>query len=160
MRKTCCFTGHRPDKLFKSDEEIKALVKIEAEKAIAEGFGSFISGMAQGFDILAAEAVAEMCGAYPDLKIVCAVPYDGFERKRSFDERKRYESILRKAAEVHILAPKYAYSCFQYRNMWMVDRSQRVIAAYCGQKGGTRNTIEYARKNKKEVVNIFGDIPE
>ena len=37
----------------------------------------------------------------------------------------------------------------------MVDNSARVIAAYNGEKGGTLNTIKYAKAKKTEVVNIF-----
>ena len=48
----------------------------------------------------------------------------------------------------------YSKACFQIRNEWMVDRSARVIAVYNGEPGGTRNTIEYAEKNKVECFKI------
>ena len=35
---------------------------------------------------------------------------------------------------------------YQRRNEWMVDRSSLLIAAYTGASGGTRNTIEYAKR--------------
>jgi hypothetical protein len=38
----------------------------------------------------------------------------------------------------------------------MVDSSCRVIAAYNGTKGGTKNTIDYALSKGLEVVNILG----
>lgn len=155
MSKVCCFTGHRPDKLSGREAEIKALLKTEVEKSVSEGFGCFITGMAMGFDIWAAEVVIELCEKYPDIKLICAVPYKGFERMRSKAEKERYENILNKAAYVYILSPKYSYSCFQYRNMWMVDRSQKVIAAFLGLSGGTKNTVDYAKKNQIEVVNIL-----
>ena len=44
---------------------------------------------------------------------------------------------------------------YQKRNIWMVDKSNRVIAAYNGGKGGTKNTIDYATHSGVEVVNIF-----
>lgn len=160
MSKICCFTGHRPNKLSKSEKEVKYLLKIEVERAISEGFDSFISGMAMGFDIWAAETVLELREKYPNLQLICAVPYNGFERMRNADEKTRYRNILNKASNVCVLASKYSYSCFQYRNMWMVDRSQKVIAAFCGQNGGTKNTIEYAKNNKIEIVNIFDTLYE
>ena len=38
------------------------------------------------------------------------------------------------------------------RNEWMVDHSGRVIAYYNGTPGGTRNTIEYAKRKNIEVI--------
>ena len=37
------------------------------------------------------------------------------------------------------------------RNKWMVDHSSLVLAVSNGEKGGTRNTIDYARKQGIEV---------
>ena len=39
----------------------------------------------------------------------------------------------------------------------MVDNSSRVISAYNGEKGGTKNTIEYAKSKNIGVVNIFDE---
>lgn len=158
MSKICCFTGHRPDKLYLDDKKIKGLLASVIERSYTEGYTSYISGMAMGFDILAAETVIDLRASYPDIKLICAIPYRGFERMRNKVEKERYNSILDKSSYVYYLSPKYSYSCFQFRNMWMVDRSQRVIAAFCGQSGGTKNTIDYAQKNGIEVVNIL-DLP-
>ena len=158
MSKICCFTGHRPDKLYMGEKEIKKLLESEIDRSIAEGYTSFISGMAMGFDMWAAETVINMRKTHPEIKLVCAVPYKGFERMRNKSEKERYNFVLNNASYVYYLSPKYTYSCFQFRNMWMVDRSQRVIAAFCGQNGGTKNTIAYAQKNGIEIVNIL-DLP-
>ncbi len=37
----------------------------------------------------------------------------------------------------------------------MVDRSARVIAAYNGESGGTKNTIDYAKRRGIEIINIL-----
>ena len=39
----------------------------------------------------------------------------------------------------------------------MVDNSARVISAYCGISGGTKNTILYAQRKKVEIVNVCND---
>ncbi len=36
----------------------------------------------------------------------------------------------------------------------MVDNSKRLIGVYTGAPGGTKETIEYAKKNGREVVLI------
>ena len=55
---------------------------------------------------------------------------------------------------VRFICPGYSRACFQIRNEWMVDHSARVIAVYNGEKGGTRNTMEYAKKHNIEIVLI------
>ena len=42
----CCFTGHRPEKLARSEEAIKADLEKAIRQAIAEGLDVFITGMA------------------------------------------------------------------------------------------------------------------
>ena len=46
----CCFTGHRPEKLSVSEEDLKRELKKEIRLAIADGFNVFITGMAPGVD--------------------------------------------------------------------------------------------------------------
>ena len=40
------------------------------------------------------------------------------------------------------------------RNRYMVDNSSVVIAAFNGSSGGTLNTILYAMRKKREVIQI------
>ncbi len=47
------------------------------------------------------------------------------------------------------------YSAYQRRNEWMVDHSGRVIAVYTGERGGTRNTIAYAKQQHIPCVMIM-----
>ena len=37
----------------------------------------------------------------------------------------------------------------------MVDTSNRVIAVFNGEKGGTLNTINYAKRKNVEVINLL-----
>ena len=53
----CCFTGHRPEKLGMPETEVVESLKKEIRTAIADGFQTFISGMARGVDLWAAEIV-------------------------------------------------------------------------------------------------------
>ena len=50
----CCFTGHRPEKLKIAEDEVIKSLKKEIRTAIADGFQTFISGMARGVDLWAA----------------------------------------------------------------------------------------------------------
>lgn len=46
----CCFTGHRPEKLSRSEKEIRAALQHEIKLAVQSGFTVFITGMARGVD--------------------------------------------------------------------------------------------------------------
>ena len=46
-----CFTGHRPEKLTRSDRAIKKDLEKEIRQTVADGLNVFITGMARGVDI-------------------------------------------------------------------------------------------------------------
>ena len=74
----CCFTGHRPDKLNVKEEELRRLLEMEIRRAIARGFTTFITGMAMGTDLVAAEIVLRLREQNRRLKLICALPHPGF----------------------------------------------------------------------------------
>lgn len=150
----CCFTGHRPEKLNRSETEIKKDLEVAILQAIDDGFVTFITGMARGVDIWAGEIVLQLRKQNPNLHLIAASPYEGFESRWSADWQKRYKNILDQADLVRFVCKGYSKACFQIRNEWMVDRSARIIAVYNGEPGGTRNTIEYAKKNGIQTVPI------
>ena len=150
----CCFTGHRTHKLGMSEAQIKELTRKAVKQAMADGFTTFISGMAVGFDTYAAEVVLEEKETNPNIRLICASPYEGFEQSWSNEDKKRYYNILVNADYVKFVCKHYSRSCFQIRNIYMVNKSSRVIAFYKGISGGTRNTVMYAKKAEVEVVKI------
>ena len=151
----CCFTGHRPDKVQMFEKEIKEKLKTEIKNTIDEGITTFITGMARGVDLWAAEMVLQEKKENPDIKLICASPYEGFERSWCLADRMKYHEIMNNSDYSIFVSEKYTRFCFQIRNMWMVDRSCRVIAVFNGSRGGTKNTVDYAEKKKVPVVNIL-----
>lgn len=149
-----CFTGHRPEKLSWSEKEVIAWLDAEIRKAIGDGFVTFIPGMARVVDIWAAEIVLRLRDEGKPIQLICASPFEGFERSWSEDCKQRYIAVMRQADIVKCVCQGYSRSCFQIRNEWMVDRSARVIAVYNGEAGGTRNTLKYAHNHSKEIMSI------
>ncbi len=150
----CCFTGHRPEKLTEPEEVVIAGLEKEIRNAIADGLNVFISGMARGVDIWAAEIILKLRDAGEPIKLICALPHEGFEKKWRAEWQVRYTDILKSADLVRAINPGYSRDCYQVRNEWMVDHSARVIAVFNGQKSGTKNTIDYANKVGVPVVRI------
>lgn len=148
----CCFTGHRPEKLGRPEAEVIKSLEREIRSAVADGFQTFISGMARGVDLWAAEIVLALRDEGASIRLICASPYQGFESNWSTAWQKRYAQVMEKADLVRYICPRYSRDCFQRRNEWMVDHSARVIAIYNGELGGTRNTLMYAERNQVPVV--------
>ena len=78
---TCCFTGHRPEKLpWGSDETdprckaLKQKLQDAVSAAYDEGMRHFICGMARGCDFYFAEAVLALRADKQDVTLEAAVP--------------------------------------------------------------------------------------
>lgn len=144
----CCFTGHRPEKLNLPEQAVISALEREIRSAISDGFHVFITGMARGVDIWAAEIVLRIRDRQQlPVKLICASPYEGFELGWRQDWKMRYNRIIKDADLIRFISPGYDKGCFQRRNIWMVNHSARVIAVFNGEPGGTRNTIEYAKNH-------------
>jgi len=152
----CCFTGHRPQKLTRPIDDIKVDLENEILAAVKDGYTTFITGMACGTDIWAGNIVVRLKDRFPDLKLIAAVPFPGFEKAWEPEWRERYKKLLASADLVKTICPEYSEAAYLLRNQWMVDRSSKCIAVYNGTAGGTRNTIQYARKNKVFVKYLKG----
>ena len=151
-RRTCCFTGHRPEKLTAPESRIREWLEEKIDQAIADGYRTFISGCAMGVDLWAGQIVLRKKEAYPDIRLICANPWPGTAERWNASWRKQYTELLGEADEVVTICDHYHKCVYKIRNIWMVDHSGRLIAYYNGTPGGTRNTVLYAEKCGIEVV--------
>lgn len=155
---TCCFTGHRNKDLpFKGDsgkagmKHLASMLQLKIEEAIHDGYDTFISGMAEGTDLLCAEIVRnlKMRGQYPNIDLVCAIPYK--EQKEEFSHPiyiYRYSLLLKRAKNVIILSQKENKDRYKIRNQFMVDHSSKIIGVYKPKPhgSGTLQTINMAKR--------------
>ena len=116
----CCFTGHRPEKLSRTERAIKLDLKKEIKLAIKDGYTVFLSGMARGTDLWAAEIVLALRKRNKDLKLICAIPYEGFELRWSEQWQTLYRQVLAEADLVKVIGKGYHPGIFQIRNEWML----------------------------------------
>ena len=147
---SCFFTGHRTLKNDFSIEELDGAI----EQFIQKGATCFYNGMAQGFDLLAAERVLKMKEKYPEIKLIACIPFYGQERFMSEVDKQRYVQLLKKADEQRLISYQYTKYCYMKRNQYMVDESDYMIAYLREKKGGTYNTVLYYKK-KKNGEKIF-----
>ena len=161
----CCFTGYRPKKFpFPLDSGNGEYVAFENSliDAIAElaglGYETFYSGMAMGFDIIAAECVLLLKKTpkfkNADIKLVCALPFldqsDGYPA----DWKKRYDGVIALADSTVIISNEYYRNCYFDRNRFLVDNSDCVVTWFDGSPGGTKNTLTYAKKAGRKIINL------
>ena len=74
------------------------------------------------------------------------------------EEKMRFNEIIKKADLVKEINNHYFTGCYQVRNEWMVDRSNLVRAVFNGQKSGTKNTVDYAKRKDVRVMNVLDSI--
>lgn len=150
---TCCFTGHRPDKLPWQTEEtdprclaLKNEIAATLEVAYNEGYRHFICGMALGCDLYFGEAVVALRQKHTDVTLEAAVPCEEQADRWSEAEQARYRRLLKLCDYETMVQRHYTRGCMLRRNRYMVDRSSLLLAAFDGTAGGTMYTVSYAIK--------------
>ena len=115
---------------------------------ISDGVDVFYSGMALGFDLIAAETVLSCKKKFPNIRLIACIPHYGQEARYSEKDKARYTKILKKADEQVLLSEEFTKNCYMDRNRYMADRAD-VLVAYLKQKtGGTAYTVKYFQKKK------------
>ena len=151
----CCFTGHRelPADLTTLQLRLHAALL----RLYSQGYTDFYSGGAAGFDLLAGEAVLDTAAqnALP-LRLHLVLPYDRTQLARELlsDEQRRQLRLLRQAASVVTLSPRYYRGCFHVRNRYLVDHSSYCLCYLRQEEGGTAYTVAYAQKKGVPVENL------
>ncbi len=143
------FTGHRTY-CGQADDALRRAVG----EAYAAGFRAFLSGMAVGFDLAAAEAVLALRQECPGMRLVAVIPFEGQAARFSAAERERFESVVAAADESVILSSVYHRGVFTVRNDFLVSHAARLIAWFDGSPGGTSYTVRRARRLGRFVHNL------
>lgn len=161
---TCCFTGHRPDKL-----PLGGLGKgprLPGPEAAAEpGCGKCLRRRlpplhlrhGRGADFYFAEAVLALRQLHSDTVLEAARPCETQANSWPEADRRRYQAILDQCDLETLVQHHYDRGCMMRRNRYMVDRSSRIIAVYDGvPKGGTAQTLAYAMRQglKTEILSL------
>ena len=135
--KSLAFTGYRTVPVERQDE-IRARLVEAVSVAYKSGITCFYSGMAMGFDLMAAETVLSLKGRYPDIRFIAVVPFRRQNCRWPSIEKERYQKIISQADRVIVLSEYYFKGCLLRRNDFMLEQSCGVIALYDGKLyGGT-----------------------
>lgn len=164
---TCCFTGHRPDKLpWGTDERdprclaLKASMSREIEKLYLQGRRHFISGMARGADLYFVEAALELKEKYPDLTVEAAIPFPGQADRWPEAEQARWRRAVNTCDLETVVQNNYDRFCMHRRDRYMVDRASAILAVFDGTPGGTMYTLNYAMSEHLDILLLDLNRPE
>lgn len=155
-------TGHRPE-----DAEPETFVRVKVATKFRytdKKIDAFITGMAAGFDLWAADEAHEQ-----GIDLIAAVPWKGHTPRK--DDEELYAHILSVAKEVVYVHDSEGLSqaengypghwVYHKRNEYMVDRADLVLAYWNPNKefGGTFQCYKYAKEQGKPIANIWWDPP-
>ena len=127
---TAAFTGHRS-----YCGEADPLLAETVRALYGRGYRNFLSGMAEGFDLAAAEVVLSLRKELSDLRLVCVLPYSDHPAHR----------------------PSALQSRYQRGNDYLVDHASYLVAWYDGSVGGTQYTVRRAHAAHLPVENLWPD---
>lgn len=146
---TVSFTGHRTY-AHQADKQLEDTIRLLYDT----GARLFLSGMACGFDLAAADAVIRLRKSCPGLRLGCIVPFEGQERRFPPQEQHLYRMIRQLADEELIVCDGYRADCYQRRNDLLVEQASVLVAWYDGSTGGTRYTVRRAARLGRRIVNL------
>lgn len=147
--KTCAVTGHR--NVEKNFEKLN--LEKEFINLIAQGVNMFLVGMAIGFDTICFNVLKKI-REKSSIKIIACIPCKDQDAKFSDSQKKEYKEMLNSADDRVIISEKYTSYCMQKRNVFMVDNSQFLVCYLRDNKGGTFNTVNYAKRKNIEIINV------
>lgn len=142
----CGITGHRRcENMY--DRGMK--MNYEIWNAMHSGHDTFVVGMAEGADTIAARFI--LClreHGYP-VRLVALLPYPDFGNHDS--ERRE---IISRADVVECTGQTFARWCYDKRDREIVNRSDMIIGMLDDHRArsGTGRTVDYARKKNIPCV--------
>lgn len=153
--KTVAFTGHRTFAGI-TEAELSRRLDEAIFECYNQGYRHFISGMAMGFDMLAAEAVIRLRATHGDVRLEAAIPFPGQPERFSPADKRRYTDLLNAVDSRIVLSEYYHSGCFHRRNDYLIDNASKMIACYDGKpSGGTYYTYTQALRKGLSVVNLL-----
>jgi len=143
--KIACVTGHRY--ITNNSINRKAtnhLIKL----AVESGYTKFLVGMSRGADFLFAEVLMGR-----KLNWTAIIPCTNQTHLWNYQDKDKHKSLIDKADDMIILHDNYQHGVMHYRNEYMVDNSEMLLAIYDDSgKGGTYHTVNLALKKHKQIL--------
>ena len=133
ISRACAFTGHRPQKLpWRNDETapgcvaLKETLTTQITALVEDGYTEFLTGMAEGVDLWAAQIVLALRVANPSLRLHCILPCVEQSAKWSVALQKQYRAILEQADSIIFVNRANKKNCMLERNHFLVRSFEKI----------------------------------
>lgn len=151
---TVAFFGHREiNDPFKIEERLEEeIYRLLGEKEYVD----FLVGRDGEFDQFASSAVLRVRKQYRDdnSSLVLVLPYARAEYLNNEESYHDYYSDVEISYAASKAHPKAA---IQIRNREMVDRADLILCCIEREKGGAWQTVQYAIKQEKDIINLYDE---
>lgn len=174
LKRTVCISGHReksiapyhgdPVLLNITVSAVKLMLARYIDMAAERGFDTFISGLATGTDLWAAEYIIRKKRSNSEIRLIGAMPYLRHAEMFSSADRVTLAEIERNADYLVTVDPdpdiiynradkNGSAKLYRNRNYYMVDRSSAVIAFFNSGSSfsGTSQTVSYAYRTGRKI---------
>lgn len=141
------FCGHS-DFLF-SDDVKQQLKNILVSEIIKNPTCKFYLGGYGDFDSLCLRTLRELKKEFQDIELIFITPYIDKNYSKLEFAKYHYDDVIFPPLES--VPRQFA---ILKRNEWMVDSADLVIAYVKYSWGGAAKTLEYAKRRKKEIINL------
>ncbi len=142
------FCGHSD---FHGTEEHESRILAFFKEMVGEQPVEMYLGGYGGFDSFAYDCCSIWKERHPETTLVWVTPYmsEEYQRKHLAKMQTRYDAILYPGLENK--PPRYAIS---YRNKYMVEQADYVVAYIDHTWGGAYSAYQHAIRKKKKIFNL------
>ena len=141
---SCTFCGHNEIGI---GEEVRERLYSVVEQEIQNGADIFYLGGYGHFDTMAAKVVWELKRKYPHIRSILVLAYLNREVDMKYYDETTYPPLEN-------VPLRFAIS---KRNEWMAAQADTVIAYVTHGWGGAAQTLQYARRKHKRIINLGED---
>ncbi len=149
---TVTFIGHRNiDRFSYVENRVEELIR---ELIRNNEYVDFLVGRNGDFDQIASSAVLRIKKQVFDANssLIWVMPYDSAAYRNNAESFAEYYDeieLCQESASTHFKA------AIQTRNRYMIDRADLLICYVKNNKGGAYQTLQYALKTGKKIINIY-----
>ena len=145
------FFGHSN---FRKNTDVETRIMNFLEEYVGDKRADIYLGGYGNFDEFAYECCKKYRESHPGVSLVFVTPYLTPEYQKNYlaDISKRYDSVIYPEIEKYPLR-----LAIVYRNRFMVDSADFVLAYVTHTWGGAYNTYKYAERKRKTIFN-FADL--
>lgn len=143
--------------------KLESRLKKEIERAIAEGFNTFIFGAHAGFDLFAAGIILKYSNIvnFKNLecvRLIAVLPFEEQAANWSETARKQYYNTLPKCDEVITLNTRFHKDSYKDQNAYLIENSSRLICYRGSDIDMGIPRIVISADDDIEVINIFEEL--